>query len=248
MEVLHMDSTRQNIFQVLVVDDNPEIREIIQILLSSEGYQVTEAKTGNSALEKLAQISFDIIILDIMMPGLNGYQTCLEIRKITNAPILFLSARTKDSDKLLGFSSGGDDYLAKPFSYSELTGRVKALIRRYHIYQGVRESTLPAPQMPPATLRYRELEINTETEEVRKDGRLLELTDTEYAILKLLTTNRRQIFSAERLYESIWHEPYYYGANNTIMVHIRNLRRKIEPDPKNPVLIKTIWGKGYRCD
>ena len=113
-----MDSTRQNIFQVLVVDDNPEIREIIQILLSSEGYQVTEAKTGNSALEKLAQISFDIIILDIMMPGLNGYQTCLEIRKITNAPILFLSARTKDSDKLLGFSSGGDDYLAKPFSYS----------------------------------------------------------------------------------------------------------------------------------
>ena len=102
--------------------------------------------------------------------------------------------------------------------------------------------------MPPATLRYRELEINTETEEVRKDGRLLELTDTEYAILKLLTTNRRQIFSAERLYESIWHEPYYYGANNTIMVHIRNLRRKIEPDPKNPVLIKTIWGKGYRCD
>ncbi len=243
-----MDSTGQTNHQILVVDDNPEIREIIQILLSSEGYQVTEAANGTSALEKLAQISFDLIILDIMMPGLNGYQTCLEIRKNTNAPILFLSARTKDSDKLLGFSSGGDDYLAKPFSYSELTGRVKALIRRYHIYQGAEEAASPAPQMHPVILRCQGLEINTETEEIHKDGRLLELTDTEYAILKLLIANRRQIFSAERLYESIWNEPYYYGANNTIMVHIRNLRRKIEPDPKNPVLIKTIWGKGYRCD
>lgn len=240
-----MEPINQTLFHVLVVDDNPEIREIIQILLSNEGYQVAEAADGASALEQLKERPFDLIILDIMMPGLNGYQTCVEIRRISNAPILFLSARTRESDKMLGFSSGGDDYLAKPFSYSELTLRAKALIRRYHIYKGS-GSPCQAPSEP--VLSYHGLEINTETEEVSRDGKTLNLTDTEYAMLKLFVTNRHQIFSAEHLYESIWEEPYYHGANNTIMVHIRNLRRKIEEDPKNPVLIKTIWGKGYRCD
>lgn len=127
---------------ILIVDDNPEIREIIQILLSGEGFLTEEAKDGKTALDLLQTTCFDLIILDIMMPGLNGYQTCLEIRKITNAPILFLSAKTKDSDKTLGFSSGGDDYLAKPFSYSELISRVKALIRRYHIYKGKKKHYL----------------------------------------------------------------------------------------------------------
>lgn len=240
-----MEPAKSTIYHVLVVDDNPEIREIIQILLSSEGYQVAEAGDGAAALKRLREHPFDLIILDIMMPGLNGYQTCVEIRKISNAPILFLSARTKESDKMLGFSSGGDDYLAKPFSYSELTLRAKALIRRYHIYQG---SETPRQDEPAPVIHYHGLEMNTENETVTRDGKILELTDTEYALLKLLITNRHQIFSAEHLYERIWSEPYYYGANNTIMVHIRNLRRKIEKDPKNPVLIKTIWGKGYRCD
>lgn len=127
---------------ILIVDDNPEIREIIQILLSGESFLTEEAKDGKTALDLLQTTCFDLIILDIMMPGLNGYQTCLGIRKITNAPILFLSAKTKDSDKTLGFSSGGDDYLAKPFSYSELISRVKALIRRYHIYKGKKKHYL----------------------------------------------------------------------------------------------------------
>ena len=118
---------------ILIVDDNQEIREIIEILLTGEGFQAVQAKDGMTALELLKEREFDLIILDIMMPGMNGYQTCLEIRKMSNAPILFLSARTKDSDKTLGFSSGGDDYLPKPFSYNELLNRVKALIRRYHI-------------------------------------------------------------------------------------------------------------------
>ncbi len=152
--------------------------------------------------------------LDIMMPGLSGYQPCVEIRQFSNAPILFLSAKSQEDDKMLGFSSGGDDYLVKPFSYNELVSRTKALIRRYHVYQ----------------------------------GKVIELTDTEYALLHLLVTNRRQIFSAEHLYESVWQETYYYGANNTVMVHMRNLRRKIERDPKNPTIIKTVWGRGYRCD
>ena len=124
---------------ILVVDDNPEIREIIHVLLKGEGFEVTEASDGQTALNYIQKGGFDLIILDIMMPGLNGYQTCLEIRKNSNAPVLFLSARTKDSDKTLGFSSGGDDYLAKPFSYNELISRSKALIRRYQIYKGKRK-------------------------------------------------------------------------------------------------------------
>ena len=126
----------QQTTQVLVVDDNPEIRDIIHVLLEGEGIRVTEAADGSSALHFLEKGSFDLIILDIMMPGLNGYETCQKIRQLTNVPILFLSARTSDSDKLMGFSSGGDDYLAKPFSYTELLGRTRALIRRYRIYQG----------------------------------------------------------------------------------------------------------------
>ena len=229
--------------RILIVDDNPEIREILQILLSGEGYMTEEANNGLTALEKLRKRSFDLIILDIMMPQLNGYQTCLEIRKISNAPILFLSARTKESDKTLGFSSGGDDYLEKPFSYNELISRAKALIRRYQIYRG-------KPEILSKTEKFffHHLEIDETAGTVSDGEKILDLTDTEFSMLLLLAKHRGQIFSAEHLYESVWNEPYYYGASNTVMVHIRNLRKKIEADPKNPVLIKTIWGKGYRCD
>lgn len=231
--------------QILVADDNPEIREIIQILLSGEGYAVTEAKDGLTALDRLKEQTFDLIILDIMMPGMNGYETCQKIREISNAPILFLSARTTDSDKILGFSSGGDDYLTKPFSYPELIGRTKALIRRYHVYQGKETPKTPAASK---ILTCHGLAIDTEREEVFLDHRQISLTNTEYEMLKLLVSSRRRIFSAQQLYESVWDEPYYHGANNTVMVHIRNLRQKIEQDPQNPVFIKTAWGKGYHCD
>ena len=228
---------------ILIVDDNPEIREIINVLLGGEGFEVSEAENGAQALTLIEQQDFDLIILDIMMPGMNGYQTCLEIRKLTNAPILFLSARTQESDKTLGFSSGGDDYLAKPFSYAELVSRAKAMIRRYQVYQGK-----PAQPSQPDKITYHQLQLDELTQEVTKNGLPVELTDTEYSILLLLLMHPGQIFSTEHLYESIWNEPYYYGANNVIMVHIRNLRRKIEDDPKNPTLIKTVWGRGYRCD
>ncbi len=230
--------------QILVVDDNPEIREIIQILLSAEGFTVTEAADGPAALKTLAAQEFDLIILDVMMPELNGYQTCMKIREQSNAPILFLSARSADSDKTLGFSSGGDDYLTKPFSYSELLSRTKALIRRYQVYRGKPAEDTPGPD----TLSVRNLTIQTASSTVLLDGVPVDLTDTEYALLLLLATHRKQIFSAEHLYESVWQEPYYYGAANTVMVHIRNLRKKIEQDPQNPLFIKTIWGKGYRCE
>lgn len=224
---------------ILVVDDNPEIREIIRILLTGEGYEITEAADGIRALKELEHCDFDLIILDIMLPSMNGYEVCQKIREQSNAPILFLSARTTDSDKILGFSSGGDDYLAKPFSYSELLGRTKALIRRYHVYQGKEREEISD------SLSFGSLTIDTTHRQVLLNGQKIELTTTEYEMLNLLAQNRRQIFSAQRLYESVWNEPYYYGANNTVMVHIRNLRQKIEKDPKNPVLIRTAWGKGY---
>lgn len=231
---------------ILIVDDNPEIREIIHILLENEGYRVWEAENGLDALNLIQEQTFDLIILDIMMPQLNGYQTCLEIRKISNAPIFFLSAKTQESDKTLGFSSGGDDYLAKPFSYSELLSRTKALLRRYKVYQGKQEP--PSLFDAQATISLHNLELDNAKRSVCKNGTPCDLTETEYALLSLLCSHRGQIFSAEQLYETVWKESYYYGANNTVMVHIRNLRLKIEDDPTNPLIIKTIWGKGYRCD
>lgn len=247
---MDMDTPR-----ILIVDDHPEIREIIHILLEGEGFSVEEAGDGKQALALVGEMEFDLIILDIMMPGINGYQTCIEIRKNSNAPILFLSARTKDSDKTLGFSSGGDDYLAKPFSYNELISRSKALIRRYQVYRGkgaASDAQIPsdAPENPTQKklIILHHLTIDEMKEEVTSNGCPLKLTDTEYAMLLLLVKHRRRIFSVQHLYESVWNEPYYYGAGNTVMVHIRNLRRKIEEDPKNPTLIRTVWGKGYRCD
>ena len=236
--------------EILIVDDNPEIREVLRILLGGEGFGITEAKDGNTAISAVREREFDLIILDIMMPGLNGYQTCMEIRKNSNAPILFLSAKTQEGDKMLGFSSGGDDYLAKPFSYNELVSRAKALIRRYQVYRGKNEGNGDSVKSTEekSVLLYHDLEIDEVKETVTRSGRVIELTDTEYALLHLLVKNRRQIFSAEHLYESVWGEPYYYGANNTVMVHIRNLRRKIETNPGEPVMIRTVWGRGDRCD
>lgn len=230
--------------KILIVDDNSEIREVLRILLGGEGYTVFEAKNGAEAVTAAGAELFDLIILDIMMPGMDGYHTCMEIRKNSNAPILFLSAKSQEGDKTLGFSSGGDDYLAKPFSYNELISRARALIRRYRVYQGKQE----IQEIRQNVIQFHDLEINETAGTVARGEAVIDLTDTEYAVLLLLVKNRHQIFSAERLYEAVWGEPYYYGANNTVMVHIRNLRRKIETDPGKPELIRTVWGRGYRCD
>ena len=239
---------------VLIVDDEMSVLKAISSVLKHEKIDAVCASNSADAFACLDCQSFDLILLDIMMPGINGYQTCIEIRRSSNAPILFLSARTKDSDKTLGFSSGGDDYLAKPFSYNELISRAKALIRRYQVYRGKNDSGVAAlyteagQNLPEEPLSFHHLKIDEAKEEVTSGGTPLVLTDTEYAMLLLLVKHRHQIFSAQHLYESVWNEPYYYGANNTVMVHIRNLRLKVEKDPKNPTLIKTVWGKGYRCD
>ena len=226
---------------ILVADDDPDIREVVKILLESEGFHVEEAADGDDAVSKIAP-EIDLYILDVMMPGKNGYQVCREIRMTSAAPILFLTAKSQDGDKSMGFSSGGDDYLPKPFSYSELTARVKALLRRYYVYGGKDAGASGG------NLTIRDLTINRDSCEVKLQGKEIQLTDIEYRMLLLLAENKRKVFSAQNLYESIWNEPYFYSCNNTIMVHIRNLRRKIEPDPENPQYIKTVWGKGYRID
>ena len=229
--------------RILVADDNQEIVDIVDILLTGEGYEVVKASNGQEAVD-LADDSIDLYILDVVMPVKSGFHACAQIRERTMAPILFLTAKTHDSDKTIGFSAGADDYLAKPFSYAELVFRVKSLLRRYSVYQG---KAVNSPETE-TLLTYRELSINLDSQEVLLRGRPISLTDIEYRLLILMLQHRHKVFSAENLYESIWEEPYFYSANNTIMVHIRNLRKKLEQDPKNPQYIKTIWGKGYCID
>lgn len=191
--------------KIMVVDDDQDIREVIQVLLSSEGYNVIEASNGKEALE-LVDDDTDLIILDVMMPEMNGYQACVLLREKTKAPILFLTAKGQDSDKTLGFSSGGDDYLTKPFSYNELNGRVKALIRRYHVYQG--KGTTQEKQI---IYKTGNIEVNSAKRTASIDGEKLNLTDLEYNILEYLLMNKQQVISTSQLFEAIWHEEYYYG-------------------------------------
>ncbi|WP_026886959.1 response regulator transcription factor [Clostridium beijerinckii] len=226
---------------ILIADDNNEIREIVKVLLESEGYNVLEAVDGEDAISKVDE-NIDLIILDVVMPKKTGFKACVEIREKTSAPILFLTAKSQDSDKYMAFSAGSDDYLSKPFSYTELVSRVKALLRRYYVYKGKDTSDLTD------SISINGLKINIASNEVSIDGKEIVLTEIEYNILLLMSKNRKKIFSAQNLYESIWKEPYFYSCNNTVMVHIRNLRSKLESDPQNPKYIKTVWGKGYRIE
>ena len=228
--------------KILIVEDDADIREGVRILLEGEGYSVSEAENGRKGLELLKEEP-DLVILDVMMPGMSGLKTCEEIRKISYVPVLFLTAKSQESDKLIGLMAGGDDYLAKPFSYSELLGRVKALIRRWKIYRGKEE---PEQEQAQRYIELAGIRLNEECNEVSVKGTNTELSDIEYNILRLLMKYPGKIFSAQNLYESVWNEPYFYNCNSTVMVHIRRLRVKIEEDPKNPKLILTVWGKGYR--
>ena len=227
---------------ILIVEDEAEIREGIRILLSGENYSILEAENGEQALNRMSD-QIDLVILDVMMPGISGLRVCEEIRKTSTVPILFLTAKAQESDKLIGLTAGGDDYLVKPFSYAELIARVKALLRRYCVYQGKGQ--------PGATYEDNMLSaqgITIALDHNRGGGRGGEraLTECEYRIRRLRMQRPQWIFSAQAIYESIWNEPYFPVSNGTVMVHIRKLRTKIEDDPQNPVFIKTVWGKGYR--
>ncbi len=227
--------------KILYADDDSEIREVLRLLLTSEGYQVLEASNGAEVLEQLDD-SVDLVILDVMMPGLSGYVTCAEIRKRSAIPVLFLTAKSQDSDKTLGFSVGGDDYLVKPFSYSELISRVKAMLRRYYVY-GAKQTEQGGIVRCCGTIQ-----INPSQCMVWQNGQEVILTDIEYRILLLLASHQKKVFSVQNIYESVWNEPYFYSSNNTVMVHIRNIRRKLDDDPQNSHTIQTVWGKGYRIE
>lgn len=230
--------------KILVVDDNEEIRNILHILLESEGYIIIEAPDGETALT-LVNDTIDLIILDIMMPGISGLDVCKKIRETYQMPILFLTAKGTDSDKSLGLLIGADDYLSKPFSHSELTARVKSMLRRYYVYKG-KEATTNNNYFTYDIFKVakdrNEVFITSSTGEETE----IDLSELEYQILRLLIESPGRVFPAQLIYESIWNEPYFYSSNATIMVHIRNLRTKIEDDPSKPTHLLTVWGKGYK--
>lgn len=226
-----------NIIKILVADDDKDIREILEILLKSEGFEVVMASDGKIAIE-LADKDIDLFILDVAMPEKNGFQVCKEIRSKSFAPILFLTAKTMESDKAIGFSAGGDDYLSKPFSNVELIFRVKALLRRYYQYQTI-------SQVKSNVLQVGNISLDENTKITKVNNIAVTLTPIEFDILKLMMKYPNKVFSVQNLYESIWNQDYSYIDNNTIVVHISNLRKKIEKDPKNPQFIKSMWGRGY---
>ncbi|MCR5665963.1 MAG: response regulator transcription factor [Eubacterium sp.] len=227
---------------ILFADDDASIREVLQLLLKSEGYRTIEASSGAQLLDKMNE-DVDLIILDVMMPELDGYETCKKIRESYATPILFLTAKSMEEDKEKGFTAGGDDYLVKPFSYSELTMRVNAMIRRYREY-GSKEQ---ADQKDRIRLSG-DIEIDLLAHAVMRNGKKIKLTEMEYQILLLMASNKKEVFSVQQIYEAVWKEEYFYTSNNTVMVHIRNLRKKLGDDPKDSKLIQTVWGKGYKIE
>ena len=222
--------------RILAVDDEPDLRSLLRILLTNKGYEVLEAASGDEAVELVrSKPRIDLVIMDIMMPGLDGIQACAEIRKFSTVPMLFLTAKSQLSDKAAAYASGGDDYLPKPFSQNELMLKVESLTRRYRVYKG---------KLEPATT------LDVTLDEQRccavRNGQIIDLTDKEYAILRFFFQNRGKTVDVQTVYEGVWGEKFLPSSNNTVMVHILNLRKKLEPDPANPKLIRTVWGKGYQ--
>lgn len=225
---------------ILVVDDEDDIRDVIEIYLMNEGFDVITASDGLEALEKLKNKDIDLIILDIMMPKLDGIRTCLKIREEKKMPIIMLSAKSEDSDKILGLNIGADDYVTKPFNPLELVARVKSQIRRSRSFNEVKEKSIDE-------ICIDGLRINTATREVFVDDTFVRLTPREFAILELLASNIGRVLSTSQIYEKVWDEQFI-NSDNTVAVHIRNIREKIEINPKEPKYIKLVWGFGYKLD
>ena len=224
---------------VLVVDDDREIVDSICIFLSGEGYKALKAYDGIEALEILSENEVHLMILDIMMPKLNGIKTLMKLRESRNIPVILLSAKSEDADKILGLTAGADDYVTKPFNPSELMARVKSQLRRY--------TTLGSIGKQNGEIMIDGLSVNTESKTVKVDGEPVRLTPVEYKILELLARNRGRVFSAEDIYSNVWNEQNVVN-DNTIAVHVRHIREKIEINPKEPKYLKVVWGIGYKID
>ncbi|MEH7108548.1 MULTISPECIES: response regulator transcription factor [Bacillaceae] len=232
---------------ILIIDDEKEIRDLIGIYLTNEGYNVLKAADGIEGLQYLESETVHLVVLDIMMPRLDGIQACMKIRESRNVPIIMLSAKSQDMDKIMGLTTGADDYVTKPFQPLELVARIKSQLRRYlrlnHLDGNLQSSD--SQQMDVITID--ELIMNVSTHAVSVEGKDVKLTPREFAILELLARNPGVVFSTERIYERVWNEPFY-DSENTVMVHIRNLREKIENNPRTPRYIKTVWGVGYKIE
>lgn len=226
--------------KILVCDDDREIVEAIEIYLSQEGYQILKAYNGVEALEVLAKEKVDLLLIDIMMPQLDGIRATIKIREEHSIPIIILSAKSEDTDKILGLNVGADDYITKPFNPLELVARVKSQLRRYTQLGSTADQKKNV-------YKTGGLVIQDDLKEVTVDGEPVKLTPIEYNILLLLVKNPGKVFSISQIYENIWNEEAI-GADNTVAVHIRHIREKIEIDPKDPRYLKVVWGLGYKVD
>lgn len=224
--------------KILVVDDDTEIRKVTGIYLENEGYEVIKAENGEQALSIIAETQIDLVLLDIMMPGMDGIETCMKIRENNIMPIIFLSAKSEDLDKIQGLASGADDYITKPFNAMELMARVKSQLRRYIKYS-------PVQSIDKNIIEIGNLTINTDTRQVFIGDKEVRLTPKEFDILELLARNKGIVFSIEKIYVRVWGEEFY-KSDNTVMVHITKIREKIEEEPRKPIYIKTVWGVGYK--
>lgn len=226
--------------KILICDDEKEIVDALEIYLMNEGFQVVKAYDGEQAVEAVKKEEVQLAILDIMMPKLDGIRAAMKIREFSTVPIIFLSAKSQDADKILGLNIGADDYITKPFNPLEVVARVKSNIRRYTKLGALKEETESIYQAGG-------LVLNDETKEVTVDGEGIKLTPIEYNILLLLVKNQGRVFSIQQIYESIWEEEAI-GADNTVAVHIRHIREKIEINPKEPKYLKVVWGVGYKIE
>lgn len=223
--------------KILIVDDEQDIRNIVSIYLQNNDFEALQAESGYKALEIINKEKIDLAILDVMMPDMDGIKLCMKIREKTNMPVIMLSAKDQDMDKVMGLTCGADDYIAKPFNPIELLARVRAQLRRYNEFNPV--------QINNEVLKCDDFLLNLNTHKLIKRDEEIRLTPTEFNILKLLWINRGIVFSTEKIFERIWGEEEF-EVDNTVMVHIRNLRDKIEDDNKAPKYIKTVWGVGYK--
>ena len=226
-------------YNVLVCDDEKDIVSALRIYLTSEGYQVYEAYNGKEAIEIIKQKEVHLVLMDIMMPEMDGISAMVKIRELTNVPVILLTAKSEDTDKVLGLTVGADDYITKPFNPVELQARVKSQIRRYML--------LGSGTVVNNKLSVGGIELDDKSKEVTLDGELVNLTRTEYDILKLLMEHVGEVFSPNQIYEKVWKDDPF-GTENTVAVHIRHSREKLEYDPANPRYLKVIWGRGYKME
>ena len=225
-------------YNVLVCDDEKDIVSALKIYLASEGYQVFEAYNGREALDVMNRETVHLVLMDIMMPEMDGIQAMVKIREISNVPVILLTAKSEDTDKILGLTVGADDYITKPFNPVELQARVKSQIRRYMLLGS-------GNQQMEAKFSIGGIEMDDRAKEVTLDGEIVNLTRTEYDILKLLMEHPGEVYSPNQIYESVWKEDAF-GTENTVAVHIRHLREKIEYNPAEPRYLKVVWGRGYK--